>query len=637
MAVSVFKTWVAGEVLTAADLNSSFTQITSNGEDLGWPATKAKDLDGQELILDSDADTSITASTDDLIDYRIGGSDATWMGWRDISNAGFLTIDPITHTADASENIALLSMLTTNVLTIPLGTTTLVAGAYFAAPNLTATGTITNTATVYIAGAASEGSNDYALWIDDGQLKVDGDINAGTMTCVGTLTGASGSWTTAGMNLASGDNYQINGAEVLNATTLGALVAASSLTSVGTLSTLTVDNITINAATITSDTGAISFVNENLTTTSTMTAANLRATTDLALASGATVTGIADEDDMTSNSNTLLATQQSIKAYTDDNVFSIKRSARTSNTILGVADRGKHIDVTTSAYTQTFTAAATLLDGWYVYLENSSSGELTLDFNAAETGDGLTSFIMYPGELRIIICDGSNFRCPVLTPFSVTYDSGATWTKPPGYKAFGGVLTSSGASGQRTNNVSTLSVGGAGGGSFPFSILASVFGTTETITIGAGGAEVTGVAVGNVGNNSSIGTILVVAAGTAFDDGGAVEGLENVGTGDRPGFGASTAEATESRATVWGGLSPSDDASQNGGASIWGSACGGSLNASAVVRNPGTTKLGGAGGAASSTSNGTAGTAPGGGGGATQTGTNSGAGAAGRCVIWGVV
>ena len=75
MAISVFKTFSAGEVLTASDLNSSLTQITDNGEDLGWPATKAKDLDGFELILDADADTSITADTDDQIDFKLAGTD----------------------------------------------------------------------------------------------------------------------------------------------------------------------------------------------------------------------------------------------------------------------------------------------------------------------------------------------------------------------------------------------------------------------------------------------------------------------------------------------------------------------------------------------------------------------------------
>jgi len=75
MAVTVYKTWTDGETLTHSDLNSSFSQIVDNGEDLGWPATKAKDLNGYELIFDADADTSITSDTDDQLDFRVGGTD----------------------------------------------------------------------------------------------------------------------------------------------------------------------------------------------------------------------------------------------------------------------------------------------------------------------------------------------------------------------------------------------------------------------------------------------------------------------------------------------------------------------------------------------------------------------------------
>ncbi len=38
------------------------------------------DINGNELILDADADTSITASTDDQIDFKVGGSDTVHMG-----------------------------------------------------------------------------------------------------------------------------------------------------------------------------------------------------------------------------------------------------------------------------------------------------------------------------------------------------------------------------------------------------------------------------------------------------------------------------------------------------------------------------------------------------------------------------
>lgn len=74
MAVSASKTWTAGEVLSASDLNSEFLNIYNNGEDLGWPATKAKDLDGQQVTLDSDGDTSMTAGTDDRIDLALAGT-----------------------------------------------------------------------------------------------------------------------------------------------------------------------------------------------------------------------------------------------------------------------------------------------------------------------------------------------------------------------------------------------------------------------------------------------------------------------------------------------------------------------------------------------------------------------------------
>jgi len=46
-----------------------------NMVDTGISSTGAHDLDGNELILDADADTSITADTDDQIDFKVGGTD----------------------------------------------------------------------------------------------------------------------------------------------------------------------------------------------------------------------------------------------------------------------------------------------------------------------------------------------------------------------------------------------------------------------------------------------------------------------------------------------------------------------------------------------------------------------------------
>lgn len=76
MAVSAYKTFVAGEVLTASDLNSSFAQFAgSNGQDVGFPRTAEADFNGQTLYLDADKDSSFSAGTvDDRLDLALQGT-----------------------------------------------------------------------------------------------------------------------------------------------------------------------------------------------------------------------------------------------------------------------------------------------------------------------------------------------------------------------------------------------------------------------------------------------------------------------------------------------------------------------------------------------------------------------------------
>ena len=73
-----------------------------------------------------------------------------------------------------------------------------------------------------------------------------------------------------------------------------------------------------NGTTISSDDSTQITIAENIQTTGTLNVPGATTLgTSLTLASGATVTGILDEDNMASNSDTQLATQQSIKAYID--------------------------------------------------------------------------------------------------------------------------------------------------------------------------------------------------------------------------------------------------------------------------------------------------------------------------------
>jgi|GEM_PF-1027704 len=313
-----------------------------------------------------------------------------------------------------------------------------------------------------------------------------------------------------------------------------------------------------------------------------------------------------------------------------------RRSVTGADTV-GLADVGNLVDCS-GTFTLAFAATATLGDEATGYIQNSGTGDVTLDPNGSETIDGLTSYVMHPGEVRKWYVEGSAIKTIVVHPFYRAFTTSGTFTKPPGYNYFCGRAWSGGCSGQRTNNTATLSVGGAGGGCADFMLPASVVGTTETVTIGAGGNAVTGVANGNVGGSTSIGSLFTVAGSSSFTAGGAINSTLIGRTSGNNSFGfESSAADTAGRSTVWGGSNPSNDASANSGNSVFGGAAGGSVNAAGTLRNPGTSIQGGNGGAASIASNGTDGTAPGGGGGATQTGTQSGAGARGELRIWGVV
>ena len=117
----------------------------------------------------------------------------------------------------------------------------------------------------------------------------------------------------------SGDYFQVGtttavGSATGNLTVTDAQLHAAGLTLSGTSSDLgTVTTVDINGGSVDGTTvGAASASTGAFTT--------LTASTSLALATGATVTGILDEDAMGSDSATQLATQQSIKAYVDSNL-----------------------------------------------------------------------------------------------------------------------------------------------------------------------------------------------------------------------------------------------------------------------------------------------------------------------------
>lgn len=83
-----------------------------------------------------------------------------------------------TKTATANQSYFHGSIIATGgPVTIPAGTAPVVASLNLQEPNITATGTVTAASTLYIKDAPTEGSANYALWVDAGNARFDGDID----------------------------------------------------------------------------------------------------------------------------------------------------------------------------------------------------------------------------------------------------------------------------------------------------------------------------------------------------------------------------------------------------------------------------------------------------------------------------
>ena len=295
----------------------------------------------------------------------------------------------------------------------------------------------------------------------------------------------------------------------------------------------------------------------------------------------------------------------------------------------------------------------------------SGLGAKTIKKNVSsdlETGDILLN------QIVTLKYDGTNMQMvsnlPSNAPVVNTYlnaASPATWTKPTGLKYVTVQLWAGGGSGG-----SNVTGSGGGGGAYnTITLPAASLGTTETVTIGAGGTSSTG-ATGKVGENSSFGSWMTVyGGGGGFASGGAgnadaggggggiksvgVVGTSSGGAGGAPigGAGGNAAVGAGSifggggggdntfagGESVYGGGGGGGSANGVGGNSYYGGAGGGGGGVSAV--SGGTSTYGGAGGAGGDASPvPTAGAVPGGGGGGSNDVTvASGAGGAGKVIV----
>ena len=97
---------VVYDVFTVADTVSASQGGTFQGNVVFNGTTTGLDLNGTELVLDADADTSITADTDDQIDFKTGGSDRVVIDAS--GRVGIGTTDPDTY-GDSNTKLAVVT------------------------------------------------------------------------------------------------------------------------------------------------------------------------------------------------------------------------------------------------------------------------------------------------------------------------------------------------------------------------------------------------------------------------------------------------------------------------------------------------------------------------------------------------
>lgn len=227
------------------------------------------------------------------------------------------------------------------------------------------------------------------------------------------------------------------------------------------------------------------------------------------------------------------------------------RVPRTANTAIDFTNCANLIDVTSSTFTQTIAAIATFPANAYFYYQNSGTGDVTIDPDGTETIDGLTSYVIYPGEVRLIYKDetGLLWKSVVLKGYYRNQRGNFNFKQPPGYAltSFDGVGGGAGGGSGRKGATNTRRTGGSPGGTpgrirrdFAGIAPGTVIAVTEG-TAGVGGAaqtvDSTNGNPGTAGGNTSFGTLAIAYGGVAGVGGntaqpfGLVSGSGSLGVG----------------------------------------------------------------------------------------------------------
>ena len=320
---------IAGTLTTAAQGNvtslGTLTALTVDDVSVDGKVVTMTGSSGDTAVFTVGTNGTLSIVTTDTA-AAAANLQITADGTVDIDSVGVLTLDSgaAINLEPAAGSAILLDGTISVDAGVITGATSITSTAFVGTLSTAAQGNVTSLGTlttltidnININGNTiiSTDSNGDITLTPDGSGEV--NIAAGNLNYAGTAITATG----AELNLldggtvrgttavASGDGIVINDGGTMNMTNVDTVSTYFASHSVGGTNIVTTG--ALDAGSITSGFGAINTGSSNITTTGTITYGNL---SDGSIS----VTAWVDEDDMSSNSATLIPTQQSVKAYVD--------------------------------------------------------------------------------------------------------------------------------------------------------------------------------------------------------------------------------------------------------------------------------------------------------------------------------
>ena len=216
---------------TTADTGVTIDGLLVKDGDISATSELTVNEAGADVDFRIESDTNTNA-------FHVDSGRFSGVGSVGIGRAADATVDvlignqAVTATADASHYR--LRVVPAGAVTIPSGTAAEVATLSVFEPNITATGTVTTAASLWVHSAPTEATNNFALYVDDGLSKFDGAVVAAGGVHLGVTSAVAanllddyeeGTYTATLTNASSGSYSVASSQNTLAYTKVGRLVS----------------------------------------------------------------------------------------------------------------------------------------------------------------------------------------------------------------------------------------------------------------------------------------------------------------------------------------------------------------------------------------------------------------------------